>query len=236
MLEPHAHVLVTSREPFMPDVPVGHPLSVARPARLNPFPGAEHRAALAMQEFDDLLHGEDQDVAAEVLGVLTAAAGALAIDDLAVLTADLEPVTTAWDRQVDRLVNERAARSLQRVGDRYQFAHNSLLEQAQTSESLRALRHPDYRQRIHRWADRWRAARWPSPPRHEGVTPRYLLDEYPVTLADEPKRLAALLNDGNWLAAVEQTVGADRLVAVLSTALVSRNSVSFTWRCCPVAS
>jgi len=213
----HAHVLVTSR--LKPDVPVGHPLETISPVPLEPFPGAEHLAALARQEIDDLLHGEDQDLAAEVLGVLTAASGALTIDDLATLTADLKSVTPAWARQVDRIITNKAARSLQPVGDRYQFAHGSLLEQAQTAESLRPLRHPDYRRRIHRWADTWRAAGWPALAGEEGMTPRYLLDEYPATLADQPKRLGALLNDGHWVAAVRHNVGVDRLAADLLTGL-----------------
>jgi hypothetical protein len=141
----HAHVQVTSRPYFEPDVPVGHPLRAAALVELDPFPDAEHLADLARQEIDDLLHGEDQDMAAELLGVLTAASGPLSIDDLATLTADLAPVTPAWARQVDRLVTEKAARSLQPVGGRFQFAHGSLLEQAQTAERLRVLRHPDYR-------------------------------------------------------------------------------------------
>jgi hypothetical protein len=213
----HAHVLVTSR--LKPDVPVGHPLETISPVPLEPFPGAKHLAALARQEIDDLLHGEDQDLAAEVLGVFTAASGALAIDDLATLTADLSSVTPAWARQVDRIITDKAARSLQPVGDRYQFAHSSLLEQAQTAESLRTLRHPDYRRRIHRWADTWRAAGWPILQGEEGMTPRYLLDEYPATLADQPQRLGALLMDGRWVAAVKQHAGTDRLWADLVTAL-----------------
>ena len=44
-----------------------------------------------------------------------------------------------------------ANKRLPLVDDRYQFAHGSLLAQAQTAESLRSPRHPDYRRRIHRW-------------------------------------------------------------------------------------
>jgi hypothetical protein len=213
----HGHVLVTSR--LKPDVPVGHPLETISPVPLEPFPGAEDLAGRARQEIDDLLHGDDQDLAAEVLGVLTAASGALAIDDLATLTADLKSVTPAWARQVDRIITNNAARGLQAVDDRYQFAHGSLLEQAQTAESLRTLRHPDYRRRIHRWADTWRAAGWPTLAGEEGVTPQYLLDEYPATLADQPQRLVALLMDDRWVAAVKHHVGADRLWADLLTGL-----------------
>jgi hypothetical protein len=213
----HAHVQVTSRPYFKPDVPVGHPLRAAAPVELDPFRDAEHLADLATREVDDLLHGEDQDMAAELLGVLTAASGPLSIDDLATLTADLAPVTPAWLRQVDRLVTEKAARSLQPVGGRFQFAHGSLLEQAQTAERLRILRHPDYRRRIHRWAERWRDVGWPAPASDESTTPRYLIDEYPATLTDQPQRLAALLNDDRWLAAATQTVGLDRVLADLLT-------------------
>jgi hypothetical protein len=116
---------------------------------------------------------------------------------------------------VDRIVTEKAARSLQPVGDRYQFAHGWLLEQAQTAESLRALRHPAYRQRIFRWAEKWGAAGWPTLAGAEGKTARYLLDEYPATLTDQPERLAALLNDKGWLAAADRTVGIDRLLTVV---------------------
>ena len=202
----HVRVLVTSRPDFRPDVRPGHPLGAALPVALDPFPDAAHLADLARQEIDDLLQGEDMDLAADVLGVLTAAAGPLTIHELATLTVDLAPVTPAWAREVDRIVTKKAARSLQSVGDRYQFAHGSLLEQAQTAESLRALRHPDYRHRIDRWVEKWRAAGWPVLPEQEAMTPRYLFDEYPATLINQPQRLAALLNDDGWLAAA----GADR--------------------------
>jgi len=223
-LGPNAHVLVTSRPyPELPfDVPLGHPLRTTLPVELTPFPDAQRLAGLARQEIDELLHGEDQDLATDVLGVLTASAGALAIDDIAALTGDLAPATPAWSRQVDRLVTERAARSLQPVGPadrrRYQFAHSSLLEQAQTDQGLRELRHPDYRRRIERWADQWRAAGWPAPAGQDGTTPRYLLDEYPATLKNQPQRLAALAGDIGWVAAALQTVGVDQVLADLGTA------------------
>ncbi len=149
--------------------------------------------------------------------MLTAAVGPLAIEDLAVLTNDLAPATSAWSRQVDRLVTEQAARSLQPVGPadrrRYQFAHGSLLEQAQTDPSLRILRHPEYRRRIDRWADLWRDAGWPVPAGEDGTTPLSLLDTYPSTLKDHPRQLVALAADTGWLDAAWQTVGVDRVLA-----------------------
>ena len=89
------------------------------------------------------------------------------------------------------------ARSLERVGPtgekRYEFAHASLLEYAQTVPDLCD---PEYRQRIHRWADQWRDAGWPSV-----GTPQYLLHTYLATLAHEPNeqhRLAQLAGDVGW--------------------------------------
>ena len=43
--------------------------------------------------------------------------------------------------------------------ERYQFAHDSLLEYAQTVPDLCD---PEYRQRIHQWADQWRDVGWPT--------------------------------------------------------------------------
>ena len=217
-----AHVLVTSRPYLEPDVPVGHPLSTAFPVPLEASPDAADLADRARNEIEDLLHGEDQDLAADVLGVLTAAAGPLAIDDLAALTGDLAPAAPAWSRLIDRLVTEKAARSLQPAGPadrrRYQFAHASLLEQAQSDPSLRILRHPDYRHRIERWAEQWREAGWPVPATGDGATPRYLLDEYPATLKNQPLQLAALAGDVGWVASALQTVGVDKVLAGLATA------------------
>src|SRR5438094_581442 len=96
----------------------------------------------------------------EVLGLLTAAAGPLSVRDLAALRSDGQGAPAAADkRHVRRVVEERAARSLERVGsagsERYQFAHGSLLEYAQTMPDLCD---PEFRQRIHHWARQWRGA------------------------------------------------------------------------------
>jgi WD40 repeat protein len=217
-----AHVLVTSRPYLDPEVPAGHQLRAVSPVSLDASPYATHLAVLARQEIQNLLRGEDQDLAAEVLGMLTAAAGPLAIDDLVALTSDHAQATPAWSRQVNRLVVEKAARSLQPTGPlkerRYQFAHGSLLEQAQTEQSLRVLRHPGYRRRIHQWAEQWQAANWPIPAGQDGTTPRYLLDEYASTVESEPQRFASLTGDLGWVAAVLQTVGVDRALASLEAA------------------
>ncbi len=150
----HAHVLVATR-----------PRHVDDKVTLDPFEGAQQLAELAEQELYNLTHGDDADLAVDVLGVLTAAAGPLSIRDLVALRSGGQGTPTAADtRHVRRLVEDRAARSLERVGpvgnERYQFAHGSLLEFAQMSPDLCD---PEYRQRIHHWAERWRDAGWPTP-------------------------------------------------------------------------
>ena len=214
----HAHVLVTSRRyPDLPDdVPDGHPLRVT-PVKLDPFKGAQELAGLTKKEINDLTQGDDADLAVDVLGVLTAAAGPLSLRDLVVLRSDGQAAPTAADtRHVRTLVAKRAARSLERVGptgsERYQFAHASLLEYAQRMPDLCD---PEYRQRIHRWASWWRDAGWPIPAGGAEGTPQYLLDTYPATLAHDPERLAQLAGDIGWVEAAIVSAGVDRILADL---------------------
>ena len=224
-VEGRAHVLVASRPyPELPgDVEDEAPLkSTATRLDLTPFEGAERLAGLARQEIDNLIHDRDSglaDLAAEVLGLLAAAAGPLSVRDLATLSNDLAPPSAAQSRRVRRLVTEQAARSLEPVGSteqlRYQFAHLSLLEYAQATEELSD---PEYPNRIHRWAERWRDYGWPTSPGVMGGTPRYLLDSYPATLAGDPSRLAALVSDPGWVDAAIQSLGPDRVLADLQRA------------------
>ena len=161
----YAHVLVSSRPcpELPPDIPAGHPLRYASPVPVRPFTGARELAVLARQEIDDLLSRDDGGLAADVLGLLTAAAGPLAVRDLAALT-DVASPSVALARRIRRMFTTSAGRSLQTVGlaggDRYQFAHESLLAYAQADEDLND---PDFRRRIQRWAHQWQAAGWPTP-------------------------------------------------------------------------
>ena len=222
-----AHVLVASRpRPELPDdVPDGHPLMTHATA-LDAFKDAKGLAELAKKEIDDLTKGDDADLAIDVLGVLTAAAGPLSLRDVLALRSDGQGTPTAADtRHVRRLVEDRAARSLERVGpvgdERYQFAHDSLREYA---TKVPDLSDPEYRQHIHRWAERWRDAGWPLPADEDGTTPRYLLDEYPSTLKNQPQRLAGLTGDMGWVAAALQTVGVDQVLADLGTTTTTEAS------------
>src|SRR6185437_5028781 len=85
----HAHVLAASRpHPGLPDdVPCGHPLKSAR-ANLEPFEGAPKLAVLATKELGELTQGDDADLAVDILGLLTAAAGGLSVSDLVALRRD----------------------------------------------------------------------------------------------------------------------------------------------------
>ena len=225
----HAHVLAASRShPGLPDdMPGGHSLMSAR-ANLEPFEGAPRLAELATKELGELTKGDDADLAVDILGLLTAAAGGLSVSDLAALRLDRGAAPTAADRRhVRRLVEDRAARILERVGpagkERYQFAHGSLLEYAQTARNPAAqdLRDPEYRQRIHRWAERWRDAGWPTPAGEDEGTPRYLLETYPDTLAHDPQRLAGLAANIGWVEAATAAAGVDRVLASLGRALTA---------------
>ncbi len=217
----HAHVLIASRpHPELPDdVPGGHPLRGA-PTQLSPYMDAEKLADLAKKEINDLTKGDDTDLALDVLGVLTAAAGSLSLRDLVALRSDGQGTPTAVDtRHVRQLVEDRAARSLERVGpvgnERYQFAHDSLREYAKTVPDLCD---PEYRRRIHQWAERLRAAGWPTPASGEESTPQYLLDTYSSTLTRDPPRLAQLASDIGWIEAAIGSAGVDRVLADLRRA------------------
>ena len=182
--------------------------------------GAPKLAELAEQEIHDLTHGDDADLVVDVLGALTAAAGPLSVRDLVALRSDGQSMPTAADtRHVRRLVEDRAARSLERIGpagtERYQFAHLSLLAYAQADDDLSD---PEYRQRIHHWAA---IGGLPAglPVADGGTgTPRYLLDTYPSTLASDPQRLAELTCDVGWIEAAVGFVGVDRVLADLRPA------------------
>jgi hypothetical protein len=223
----YARVLVASRPyPELPDdVEAHHPLRLIQHTEtqvlLQRSPHASALQVMAEQEIDGLLKSVPArdpaaDLVQDVLGVLTAAAGPLSVEDLAALTADRK-------RIIREFVTEQAGRSLEPVGpedDRcYQFAHQTLLQRCQ--------RHPDiggeprYRNRLHTWADHWRDQGWPAPGIDGPGTPRYLLDAYPSALADDPSRLTSLVSDVGWVDAAIQPTGVDRVLADLRRAAVA---------------
>ena len=210
-----AHVLVASRPyPELPlDVSPAHPLRTTSPMELDPYEGSEELEELARGELEELTRGDDLELAVDVLGLLTAARGPLAVDDLVELSSGRAGSSPARAATIRRFVTERAGRSLEPVGSepdlRYRFAHDLLREDA---EKNKYLADPEFLRRLHEWAEAWRDRDWPS------ATPRYLLDNYPAAITAEPDRLSALVGDPGWVDAAIQVVGVDGALAHLARA------------------
>ena len=231
-----AHVLVSSRPyPELPaDLPPGHPLARTQPVQLVPFEGGQELAELARQEIDGLVRRPGH-LAIHMPGLLAAAAGPLAVGDLIRLSHLLDASSTgglsgsmaelSLDDVIDadRFLTEDAARSVQPVGmskdaerQRYQYAHESLLEYAQQDRRLGDRR---FRDAIHRWARSWSDVGWPVIADDPAArVPEYLLANYPSTLTEDPPRLAALAGDAGWVTAAIRTLGVDAVLAELKTA------------------
>ena len=220
-------VIVSSRTyPELPDdVDSKHPLRNATVVQLLDSPYATDRRISAEQEINALLPQDltqipSSDLPFEILGLLTAARGALSISDLASMTSGRATAIRVF-------INRRAARSLEQVGEseeyRYQFAHQTLLEFCRN--------HPDvggdgqYRQRLHDWADDWKAKGWPAPGIADSRTPRYLVDSYPASLIgdrenstprpEDLRRLVELASDLRWVHTAICYVGIESVMVTL---------------------
>jgi hypothetical protein len=213
----YARVLVTSRPyPKLPDDVFRHPLQSISPVPLTPSVHAVELEDLAKRELDLLLkdNGAPSTLAYQILGLLTAAAGALSADDLAEMVDNVH----AWE--VDAFVHEQAARSL-RLADslgetRFTFAHETLRKLCQ--QHPRVGDAPAYRARLYDWADRWQAKCWPVSDEAAADTPRYLLDSYPASLSGDLGRLAQLVSDIGWLDAAVVRLGVEPVLATLREA------------------
>ena len=212
-----ARVLVASRlYPRLPDdVDPAHPLAALAPDKLYTLPDSPHAARLrelADQEITQLLRRAGDDLALDVLGLLTAARGGPLAD------ADLATLTGSRPWKVRGVLDGEAARTLQQVGPadtpRYTFAHETLLARCQQQ----GVGDPGHARRIEEWAATWRDRGWPAARDGEQGTPLYLLDRYPQTLYGDPPRLAALAGDAGWVTAAIRTLGVDAVLAELKTA------------------
>jgi hypothetical protein len=212
-----ARVLVASRlYPRLPDdVDPAHPLAAFTPDKLYTLTDSPHAAQkqeLADREITQVLRRVGDDLALDVLGLLTAARGGpLAVDDFAALTG-----SPLW--KVRGILDGEAARILQQVGPadtpRYTFAHETLLARCQQ----KGVGDPAHARRIREWAATWRDRGWPAARGTERGTPLYLLDTYPQTLHGDPARLAALAGDAGWVTTAIQSLGVDAVLAGLRTA------------------
>lgn len=185
-------VIVTSRRsPALPaDVPADHPLRRCEPCLLEPSPLASDLAVDAENELTGLLASKDPQQIA-ILGFLAASGGGLTVGDLAELSGSAAhelsgQLASSFGRSLNSI--SPAGGSSARRDHLYLFAHEALREtagQALTTEV------PRYLQRIHEWADRYRAAGWPD------STPRYLLRPYGrlLIVARDTRRLLGLATD-----------------------------------------
>jgi WD40 repeat protein len=205
----HAHVLVTSRPSLelLDDVDADHPLRQVQPVELPPSSHAGKLADRATQELHQLLdQRNDDELAVDLVALLTAAEGALSVNDLTELVR--RDQANVRRRQVERVVTKEIGRLLQPTGDasayRFAFAHE-MLRQRSASEFADELH--DYRDRILSWAEDYQARSWPV-----GATPLYLFDAYPTLLAREATdKLPALLTDPAYLDTGIARIGVDQI-------------------------
>jgi len=212
-----ARVLVASRllSRLPDDVDPAHPLAAFAPVMRYTLPDSPHadwQRELAEQEITRLLRRADDDVALDVLGLLTAAHGGPLSD------ADLATLTGSRPWKVRAVLDGEAGRTLQQVGlahtPRYTFAHDTLLDRCQHHD----LGDAAHARRIEEWAGTWRDRGWPTSREDQDGTPLYLFDTYPQALYGDPPRLAALAGDAGWVAAAIRTLGVDAVLAELKTA------------------
>ncbi|HUR08315.1 MAG TPA: hypothetical protein VM347_37655 [Nonomuraea sp.] len=185
-------VIVAGRPdpPIPADVPDEHPLRDPGVVRLLP-PSAYARIVRsdAQRELKCLLHGSrlEQDL----LALVTAAGGGLS-------AADLAELTDRARSEIEEHLQAATGRTFsgRPVPDQpehaavvYVLAHEEL--QVASINALGDVRLAACRERIHRWADTYRARRWPE------ETPDYLLRGYVAMLQahGDTRRLVALAED-----------------------------------------
>ena len=224
----HARVIVASRIHYeLPDDVVHHPLLSVQPVFLTNSHVSEKLGRLAKQEIEQLLPRDPEassDLVFDILGLLTAARGALSISDLTTMMNGVKA------RSIDAFISNRAVRSLEAVGPpdapRYRFAHQTLLEFCQQHPYVG--RDPQYRQRLNTWAEQWRSKGWPVRDEAGTAIPGYLLDSYPAALAGNPEdpqrlapdrqRLTAVVDDIGWLDTAVDGIGIDEVLAMVRIA------------------
>ncbi|WP_431919583.1 hypothetical protein [Nonomuraea jabiensis] len=169
----NVRVVATGRPnpPVPPDVPDDHPLrerAVVR--RLEVSPHAQVIRTDAERELKRLLLGKPAEQ--DLLGLVAAAGGGLSAQDLAELTS-----WGVWE--IEQHMRAVSGRTFARRANRwrpgtgpevYVLAHEEL--QSTAVEWLGPARLTDYRERLHKWADDYRARGWPAD------TPEYLLRGY----------------------------------------------------------
>ncbi|SEB90442.1 hypothetical protein [Streptomyces sp. TLI_105] len=164
-------VIVAGRPhpPIPVDVPDDHPLRRPEIVRtLTASPHAEVVRQDAERELKRLLHGST--IEKDLLGLLAAAGGGLSEADLAQLTGVSEgEIESQLGAVSGRTFASRAGRWRSQVAI-YVLGHEEI--QRQALRFLGETRLAGYRERIHAWAEGFRAAKWPI------GSPEYLLHGY----------------------------------------------------------
>jgi WD40 repeat protein len=193
------HVLVTGRKAPLPDdVHPDHPLWTVDPVELTQVVEAQRIEQRAEIELRDLA----ADAATRgVLGVLTAAAGPLTADELALVTA-----SSPFD--LESLLRDRFGRVAENLGG-WRFAHQSLLDTCRDTVFGPARLAP-FAAQVDAWAGGWAGQGWPM------GTPRYLLEHRPWAVMAAGGDLGFLADPG-WLATAVGTLGVDAVVPMLRT-------------------
>jgi hypothetical protein len=219
----HVRVLVSARpHPDIPlDVDRAHPLHKARVMNLAESPHATAIRGRAEQEIGAILSGGEgiHDLAFDILGLLTAAVGALSVEDVG-------SILGASRRDIRSFISSRAARSVKPAGspreERYSFAHQTLLDFCAT--------HPDlggeqaHFMKILNWARVWEQRGWPNAYYASSSTPTYLLDSYPTAIAQSRlpsarELLADLVTNERWVDTALTRVGSQSVMTALHTAI-----------------
>jgi len=164
-------VLVMSRpHPGIPgDVDPDHPLRTSRIRVLGRSEYARHLEIRAREELKDLIirGGDEYDI----IALITASGGGLTTADLAELTGRQHHQIT-W--HIESVFGRSLTSRTRSTDTAYLFAHETLRD---TAEHILALELAAYYDRLHTWAERYRARGWPH------RTPGYLYAPYTRRLA-----------------------------------------------------
>ncbi|MGW5066813.1 hypothetical protein ACWEQJ_11970 [Streptomyces cyaneofuscatus] len=207
-------VIVAGRPnpPIPVDVPDDHPLrrpEIVQTLAASPY--AEVVRQDAERELRSLLHGTA--VEKNLLGLLAAAGGGLSEADLAQLTGLSEgEIESHLGAVSGRTFASRAGRWRSQVAI-YVLGHEEI--QRQALRFLGETRLAGYREQIHAWAERYRAAKWPI------GSPEYLLHGYFKLLhsTDDVPRMVTCATDPYRHHRMLDTIGGDSVaLAEIATA------------------
>jgi hypothetical protein len=208
-LPSNVRVLITSRtNPGLPpDVRGEHPLRHCRVTSLSATEAARHTEHEAKFDLRRALTGDR--LQRDLVGLLTAARGTLALDDLRELTGETayelrNRLGSAFGRVLRLRGGDYGGTMPYAPGRGYLFAHETLLTAAQNELG------PDvdaYRERLHVWADSYARRGWPED------TPAYLLQPYGRLLASfrDACRATALATDARRRDRLYEVAGSDAL-------------------------